>query len=285
MNSTTHPPLDWKAMNEKISNGQSPELIEHQRAMAVYRTALDALEADGVPYLLGGAYAFAFYTGIDRHTKDLDLFADRKDLEQLLAALQKAGFKTELTFNHWLGKALSPDGAVVDIIFGSGNGTCAVDADWFRHAVPHAFLDVPGVRLIPCEEMIWSKGFILERNRFDGADVAHLLRAQAEKLNWKRLLDRFGDNWPVLLSHLILFGWIYPSERHRLPTEVVEDLLERARLGLAPCSDPRRLCRGTLLSHSQYKIDVASWGYEDARRTPLGRMSQEEIDQWTAAFE
>ena len=34
--------------------------------------------------------------------------------------------------------------------------------------------------LIPAEEMIWSKAFIMERERYDGADVAHILRACAE---------------------------------------------------------------------------------------------------------
>jgi hypothetical protein len=32
--------------------------------------------------------------------------------------------------------------------------------------------------------MIWSKGFVMERERFDGADVTHLLRAVGPKLNW-----------------------------------------------------------------------------------------------------
>ena len=34
------------------------------------------------------------------------------------------------------------------------------------------------MRLIPVEEMIWSKGLIMERERFDGADVTHLIRAR-----------------------------------------------------------------------------------------------------------
>jgi hypothetical protein len=47
------------------------------RARAFYVHTLATLNASGVPYLVGGAYAFARYTGIERHTKDLDLFVRR----------------------------------------------------------------------------------------------------------------------------------------------------------------------------------------------------------------
>src|SRR6266853_3685632 len=62
-----------------------------------------------------------------------------------------------------------------------------------------------------------SKAFVMERERYDGADIAHLLHARAEALDWGRLARRFGRHWRVLLSHLILFGFIYPSERTRIP--------------------------------------------------------------------
>ena len=68
--------------------------------------------------------------------------------------------------------------------------------------MPERVLDVP-VRLIPAEEMIWSKAFVMERERYDGADVAHILRACAETLDWPRLLQRFDGHWRVLLQHLV----------------------------------------------------------------------------------
>ena len=53
----------------------------------------------------------------------------------------------------------------------------------------------------------------MERERYDGADIAHLLRARADQLAWRRLLRRFGPHWRVLLGHLVLFGFVYPGER------------------------------------------------------------------------
>jgi hypothetical protein len=86
-----------------------------------YLDALTVLSQAKVPYLLGGAYAFAHYTGIERHTKDLDLFVHPADAPRALNELARAGYRTEITFSHWLGKAFSSDD-FVDVIFSSGNG-------------------------------------------------------------------------------------------------------------------------------------------------------------------
>ena len=42
----------------------------------VYRRALQALNAAGVPFVVAGAYAIYEHTGIYRQTKDLDLFVE-----------------------------------------------------------------------------------------------------------------------------------------------------------------------------------------------------------------
>ena len=52
-----------------------------------YRRILRALLDSGVPFLVGGAYAFARYTGIVRHTKDLDIFCREQDREHVLELL------------------------------------------------------------------------------------------------------------------------------------------------------------------------------------------------------
>ena len=77
-----------------------------------------------------------------------------------------------------------------------------VDEEWFTYASDGEILGVP-VKLCPAEEMIWSKGYVQERERFDGADIAHLIRCRGEALDWGRLLRRFGDHWRVLFGHLI----------------------------------------------------------------------------------
>jgi hypothetical protein len=138
--------------------------------------------------------------------------------------------------------------------------------------------------LCPVEEMLWSKAFIMERERFDGADIAHLLRARAADLDWDRLVRRFGDNWRVLFAHLVLFGYIYPPERDRIPTAVIEMMTARLlrESHTVPPVDP--ICQGTNLSREQYLVDVDDWGYEDARLAPEGPMSSADVERWTAGI-
>ena len=254
----------------------SPETIDF------YRRAMALLEEAKVPFLVGGAYAFARYTGIVRHTKDFDVFVHPRDFERALEAFAKAGYKTEKNFPHWLGKAYQGED-FVDVIFSSGNGVARVDRRWFEHAVDEEVLGRKTL-LCPAEEMLWSKSFIMERERFDGADVAHLLHSRAEELDWQRLLDRFGEeHGRVLLSHLVLFGYIYPDDADRIPAWVMDDLLDRVRNERGSQGPERRLCRGTILSRSQYLLDVEEGGYRDARLEPVGPMSEDEIEIWTEA--
>jgi len=246
-----------------------------------YRRVMGGLEARGIPFLVGGAYAFERYTGIARHTKDFDLFVHPRDVDRALETLAADGCTTDVPFPHWLAKAQC--GAdVVDLIYSSGNGVALVDDDWFRHSVEDVVLDAP-VRLIPAEEMIWSKAFIMERERYDGADVAHILRACADQLDWPRLLHRFDVHWRVLLQHLVVFGFIYPCERARVPAAVVRELMGRLDRELTrPAAD--RVCQGTLVSRAQYLVDVQHWGYDDPRLAPQGNMTSEERERWTAGI-
>jgi hypothetical protein len=248
---------------------------------AFYRRVMHELEGSGVPFLVGGAYAFERYTGIARHTKDFDLFVHPRDVDRALAVLSADGCETETPFPHWLAKAHCGD-EVVDLIFSSGNGVALVDDLWFQHATEDTVFDVP-VRLIPAEEMIWSKAFIMERERFDGADVAHILRARADTLDWPRLLARFGEHWRVLLQHLVAFGFIYPCERTRVPAAVVRELMGRLDRELTRPA-PDRVCQGTLISRAQYLVDVEHWGYADPRLAPAGNMTSEERERWTAGI-
>jgi hypothetical protein len=253
----------------------------HESAHDFYRHALRLLEAAGVPVLVGGAYALRHYTGIARDTKDFDLFVRRDDYARVEAALGAGGVPCELTFPHWLGKASCEAGSV-DVIFSSGNGVAQVDDAWFEHAVTATVLGAT-VRLSPPEEMIWSKAFVTERERYDGADVMHLLLACAARLDWKRLLARFDTHWRLLLSYLCLFGFVYPSERALIPRSVMSELIERLARESRSAPPRHRICQGTLLSREQYLTDIGAEGFDDARLI-VNYMTLEEIAHWTRAI-
>ena len=232
---------------------------------AFYRQAMEVLRHGDVPFLIGGTFAFVH----------------QRDLERALSALATLGCHTEVTFPHWLGKGyLGED--FVDIIFASGNGVAVVDDLWFQHATRSRVLGVDAL-LIPAEEMIWSKGFIMERERFDGADVAHILHARADQLDWERLLWRFDRHWRVLYAHLVLFGFIYPAERTRIPRAVLRRCAADLDRESAAAGDDLTLCQGTILSREQYLPDLQR-GYEDARRRDDIHMTDDDIALWTAGI-
>ncbi len=223
--------------------------------------ALRALKGAGVPFVVAGAYAFFEYTGIFRDTKDLDVFLRRRDLEAAFEALDGAGFRTELMDPGWIGKAYRGEW-FVDLIFSSGNGVAVVDDLWFEHAREGVVMGEP-VLLAPPEEIIWSKGFVCERERYDGHDIAHLLRACGDALDWDRLLARFDEHWEVLLSHLIVFRFAFPSERSRVPDRVLRELLRRVAEAMADGDWEDPVCRGPLVSRTQYRHVLDHLGFVD----------------------
>ncbi len=237
------------------TRGRTPEELDVRAA------ALRALVEDGPPFLVAGAYAFFEYTGIYRDTKDLDLFLRRRHVPRALRALERAGFRAEMTDPDWIAKGFSGE-YFVDLIFSSGNGVAVVDDAWFAHAREAVVMGV-SCRLAPPEEMIWSKAFVNERERYDGADVVHLVHACGQDLDWERLLERFDQHWEVLFSHLVLYRYVYPSERSRVPPWVLEELCGRT-LGSQDWPEP--VCRGNLISRVQYQHDYERRGYADGRR-------------------
>jgi hypothetical protein len=251
-------------------------------SQAFYIHVMNRLNQEGIPFLVGGAFALARFTGIERNTKDFDIFVRREDVERTLAALETETCHTEITFAHWLAKAKSGHD-FVDIIFSSGNAVSPVDDEWFEHAPEENVLGVRAL-LSPAEEMIWSKAFIMERERYDGADVMHLFLRCGHEIDWARLLRRFGENWRVLFAHVVMFNFIYPGEHSSIPQWVIDHLIARMQKETREPPPNQHICRGPILSRAQYLIDIQLWGHKDARLGPNGYMSDDEVKRWTAAI-
>jgi Uncharacterised nucleotidyltransferase len=270
-------------LSDKRSDSKDASLDETARQHAFYAQALQTLKDSSIPFLLGGAFALRVYTGIKRDTKDLDVFVHPRDFDRVQDLFASAGFETEVRFPHWLGKAHSGE-HFVDIIFSSGNGLCAVDDLWFTYAGTATIFGAK-VQVCPPEEMIWSKAYIMERERYDGADVAHLILARGTHFDWTRLLERFGPHWRVLLSHLVLFGFVYPADRNRVPTWVMQELSRWLQEEISKPPPSERICQGTLLSWCQYLPKLEEEGYEDGRHWPHGTLTAEETAHVTETFQ
>lgn len=237
-----------------------------------YKRALDTLNRNGIPYVVSGAYAIYEHTGIYRETKDLDLFLEPRHIVPAVEALREEGFRTRLEQPHWLAKAMLGE-HFVDLIYGMGNGMALIDKDWYSHSKP-AILAARQVRVAPIEEMIWHRLFISERHRQDTADILHLILCQGSRIDWDRLVAKTGDDWPLLLTQLQLFAYVYPEVRSYVPSEAIEQLLDRSQRELLRERSGELITRGPLISRFSFAIDVNEWGMRDLREESIRLVEQ-----------
>ena len=241
-----------------VSSSTEPEFLPAAREC--YRGVLEALQQAEIPYAIAGAFALHKHTGIWRTTKDLDVVLEAKSVPEALARLEQMGFETYIKDPVWLAKAIRGE-YFVDLITALGNAVLVVDETWLKRATPYEVFGVP-CRVLGAEEMIASKIFVSRRERFDGADVAHLIRACAKQLDWERLQELLEPHWEMLLWSLIFFTYIYPSDRNLVPRQLWSSLLHRfeQHMQQPTANEP---FRGTLIDPNMFAIDVEEWGERD----------------------
>jgi hypothetical protein len=232
-------------------------------AYACYQGVVRGLLQANVPFAISGGFAFHHHTGIWRTTKDLDLVTPPDAVPRAFEILVQEGFETYVQDPVWLAKARRGD-YFVDLITGVGNATLAVEQSWIERARE---AEVLGIRckVLSAEEMIASKLFVTRRERFDGADIAHLLKACARSLDWGRLRKLTELHWQMLYWELVLFAYIYPAHTDDVPAQVWNELIERFQRSVTtPQAD--QSFRGTLVDPKMFAIDVNEWGERDLYR-------------------
>lgn len=234
---------------------------QKQQAHAFYHEALSMLSDSGAEFLLGGAFATFHYTGIYRDTKDLDIFCRSSDYPKIMKYFAAQGFRTELHDPRWIVKIFSGE-YFIDVIFNSVNNICTVDDSWFEHASNGTFAELP-VQFISAEDLIWCKAYVQNRERYDGADINHVLLKYGSQLNWHRLMARLDLHWHLLLTIVLQFQFVYPSDYQEIiPRWIFDELIRRAKeqYDLPPAQE--RVCRGPIIDNTQYRIDVVDWNYK-----------------------
>ena len=239
-------------MDQQVaSRTRAPLLQPPPEAEAFYSEVLQLMAKSEIPFLVSGTYALASYTGIDRPTKDVDVFAKAGDALRLLSYFRDHGFSVETVDERWLNRITRGE-LFVDIITNMPTVTTHVTDDWFVDA-PEAELFGAKVRLVPPTQFIWSKIFVADHHRYDGADVAHMILKCHDRVDWKMLLSHMELYWEVLLIALLNFRFIYPSE-----------LIERLNDQMMVKPPGKRVCRGRIFSPRDYSIDVDKWGFSEA---------------------
>lgn len=254
-----------------VSSSKPPEFAPEQEQL--FREVLTLLNGGDIPYVISGAFALREHTGICRDTKDLDVFLPPEAVGPAMRHLQQYGFECKVTDPVWLAKAHRGD-FFVDLITGMSTGTITVDQSWVDHGSMSELFDVP-VKILGPEELIASKLFVTRRERFDGADIAHVIYGTHGKLDWDRLFQLVGEHWQILFWSLVLYQYAYPAHTDYVPKRVWDDLLGRFREEVANPNSKAEF-RGSLIDPLMFAIDVEEWGmadlnqrYRDAREPKL----------------
>jgi hypothetical protein len=242
-----------------VSSSTPPRFPEEQ--VRLFREVLQLLNARQIPYVVSGAFALQQHTGICRDTKDLDLFLPSESVGAALQELAQDGFETEIADTVWLAKTHRGD-FYVDLITGMSNAVVTVDDSWIERGIPSEVMGVP-VRILAAEELFASKLFVTRRERFDGADLCHIIYGTHGNLDWARIMVLVGDeHWELVLWAILLFDYVYPGRSDYVPRAVWDDMLGRLQRSLSNPDHQARF-RGSLIDPMMFAIDVEEWGMPD----------------------
>src|SRR3954447_19892723 len=92
-------------MEQQVKDRPKGPLIRPPPAAeAFYSEVLQLMADSGIPFLVSGTYALAKYTGSDRPTKDVDVFAKAGDALKMLSYFRARGFNVESVDERWLNR-------------------------------------------------------------------------------------------------------------------------------------------------------------------------------------
>lgn len=189
----------------------------------LYKAVVDGALDREIPFAVGGSLCMALYAGCLRPSRDLDIYVTPAAKDRVIALLTSLGFADYHQLRpydrSWIFRSTYGED-IVDVIWTMANHRTEVDAGWIQHGPVVDFAGRP-LRLIPIEELIWSKLYVLQRDRCDWPDIINLIGRRGHEIDWGRLRQRLGEDCPLLEAVLSVFSWIRPGndadqERARL---------------------------------------------------------------------
>src|SRR5438445_3565260 len=138
------------------------------------------------------------------------------------------------------------------------NAVITVDSSWIELAHPALIVSIP-TRVLATKELLPLKLSVTRRERFDGADIAHIIYGTKGRLDWDRVLRHAGEHWEILFWALILFHFVYPAHSDYVPRPLWTNLLSRFENEIEN-PDPKAPFRGSLVDEIMFAIDLQEWG-------------------------
>lgn len=151
------------------------------------KRAIAALEAEGVPYLLGGGLG-CWALGGPPSSNDVDLMLRREDAERALAALEAAGFRGERPPEQWLLKAWEGE-VLIDLIFAPSG--LAIGEEALARCTTVGIGGM-SVRVMDLDDIFVTKLLSIDEHSCDYEGHLAIARALREKLDWRRLREETG---------------------------------------------------------------------------------------------
>jgi Uncharacterised nucleotidyltransferase len=184
---------------------------QHESLTDSLKRAVAALEADRIPYLLGGGLG-CWARGGPPTSNDIDLMVKREDAERALEALAEAGMRPERPPEQWLLKAWDGD-LLIDVIFEPA-GIRVTDAVIERGED----LNVAGmvVRVMALDDILVTKLLALDEHSADFRDLLQITRSLREQIDWRSLRERTESS-----PFAVAFFTIADGLRISLPTSAV----------------------------------------------------------------
>lgn len=203
-----------------------PRPVRHQTdverldtAWSVYLDVLRTARGRGLELAIGGGFAVAAYTVYRQSTKDIDVYVQPGDRKTMVDIVTEAGltdYYDVLPYDRkWIYRSHRDD-VIVDIMWAMPNQRAQVDRDWLTRG-PELDLHGEMVRVLPPEELIWAKLYVLQRDRSDWPDILNLIYATGLELNWDHLINRLEDDAPLLDAVLTIFRWLCPDRAAQFP--------------------------------------------------------------------
>jgi len=179
----------------------------------------------GLRFAIGGGFATMIYSGCWRETKDVDFFVLERDRDAMIQILIDSGlddyYEREAYERHWIYRGHKED-VIVDVIWAMANRRASVDEVWLDG--PQIQVDGELISLVPPEETLWNKLYVLQRDRCDWPDILNLLHAIGPDLNWRHLIEQVGDDSNLLSGALSAFAWLSPDRARELPPSLWHEL-------------------------------------------------------------
>jgi hypothetical protein len=153
------------------------------------KRAVAALEAEGVPYLLGGGLG-CWARGGPPSSNDIDLMVKGEDAERAQAALAAVGMRPENPPEQWLLKAW--DGEIlVDLIFQPSG--MRIDDEVLARGERLSVMAMD-VDVMDLDDILITKLMALDEHSADYGDLILITRSLREQIDWARLREETAES-------------------------------------------------------------------------------------------